>query len=145
MSSNPTLPLLLSFLGPGSGGGPSVLAHEDETVVTARKRTEALADVPLSLTVLGERELEAAGIMTLRDAAARVPNTYFSEFSARRLSFPFVRGVGSGINDPAVITYVDDVPQFGFGGTNLTLVAVERVEFLRGPQARSTDAMHWAA
>lgn len=106
----------------------------DETIVSARKRDEKLVDVPLSATVIGGAELEQAGALSVRDAAARLPNTVFSEFSSRRLSFPFVRGVGSGINDPAVITYVDDVPQFGFGGTNLPLVAVERIEFLRGPQ-----------
>ena len=106
----------------------------DETVVTARKRVEPLSRVPLSATVVKGATLEGAGLIEVSDLASRVPNVVFSEFTARRLSFPFVRGIGSGINDPAVITYVDDVPQFGFGGTNLPLFAVESVEFLRGPQ-----------
>jgi len=105
-----------------------------ETVVSARKRAEPLRDVPLSATVVDGQTLEESGLIEVSDLTTFVPNTVFSEFSARRLSFPFVRGVGSGINDPAVITYVDDVPQFGFGGTNLPLVAVDRIEFLRGPQ-----------
>ncbi len=106
----------------------------DETLVTARKLEEPLADLPLSATVVEADELESFSLDTIRDAGERIPNLYLSEFSSRRLSFPFVRGVGSGLNDPAVITYVDDVPQFGFGGTNLPLFEVERVEFLRGPQ-----------
>src|SRR5262245_5559628 len=105
-----------------------------EPVVTARKRDEPLAGVPLSATVVPAQTLEEHVMIEVSDLTSRVPNTIFSEFSARRLSFPFVRGVGSGINDPAVITYVDDVPQFGFGGTNLPLFALESVEFLRGPQ-----------
>jgi iron complex outermembrane receptor protein len=121
-------PLVPVTMTPGGENG------FDETFVTARKLAEPLADVPLSATVVGGELIEDSAWFELSDAAVRVPNVLFSEFSARRLSFPFVRGVGSGLNDPAVITYIDDVPQFGFGGTNLPLVAVERVEFLRGPQ-----------
>jgi outer membrane receptor protein involved in Fe transport len=120
----------LAFFQGGSAAG----TRDGETVVTARKQEEPLATLPLSATVVAAEEFDDGGVRTPRDAAARIPNVFFSEFSARRLSFPFVRGLGSGLNDPAVITYVDDVPQFGFGGTNLPLFALERVEFLRGPQ-----------
>ncbi|MEQ1892777.1 MAG: TonB-dependent receptor, partial [Planctomycetota bacterium] len=123
--------LLLSFLLFQGGAAGT---RDGETVVTARKQEEALATLPGSATVVAADELDDGPVLTLRDAAARIPNVYFSEFSSRRLSFPFVRGIGSGLNDPAVITYVDDVPQFGFGGTNLPLFALERLEFLRGPQ-----------
>ncbi len=126
-----------SFLAVLLVSGDEVLPpipQSDETFVTARKQAEALADVPLSVAVIDGRELELEHLLTVRDAGARVPNLFLSEFSSRRLSFPFVRGVGSGLGDPAVITYIDDVPQFGFGGTNLPLVAVDRIEFLRGPQ-----------
>jgi iron complex outermembrane receptor protein len=64
----------------------------------------------------------------------RVPNLHFTEFSARRLSFPFVRGIGSGLGEPAVATYIDGVPQLSVGSTNLPLMGLDRVEFLRGPQ-----------
>lgn len=106
----------------------------DRTVVTARKREEQAADLPQSLTVVDREAIEKGGLQTVRDASLRVPNVLVTEFSSRRLSFPFVRGVGSGLGDPAVITYVDGVPQYGTGGTNLPLLDVERVEFLRGPQ-----------
>lgn len=115
-------------------GGSTAATRQGETVVTARKQEEALAGLPGSASVIAAEELDDGPVLTPRDAALRIPNVFFSEFSSRRLSFPFVRGVGSGLNDPAVITYVDDVPQFGFGGTNLPLFALERVEFLRGPQ-----------
>ena len=105
-----------------------------ETIVTARKYEEALLDVPGSITVIDSQVLEDAGILTLQDASIFVPNLRLTEFSSRRLSFPFIRGVGSGLGDPAVITYIDGVPQFGTGGTNLPLLDVQRVEFLRGPQ-----------
>ncbi len=119
---------------PGEGRLPPQPAPTDETLVTARKQAESLERVPLSVSVLDARELEDFRVLEVSDLVSRLPNTVFSEFSARRLSFPFVRGIGSGLGDPAVITYVDDVPQFGFGGTNLPLFALERVEVLRGPQ-----------
>lgn len=132
MPALPGATLLLASLVLQSGGASR--ARDAETLVTARKQAEALATVPLSATVVNGEDLDDGLVLTPRDAAARLPNVFFSEFTARRLSFPFVRGIGSGLDDPAVITYVDDVPQFGFGGTNLPLLAVERVEFLRGPQ-----------
>ncbi|HEX6882868.1 MAG TPA: TonB-dependent receptor [Planctomycetota bacterium] len=125
MLSDPTL-WIAALLASGAG--------EEETLVTARKQSEALADVPLAVSALDGRELELERLLTVHDAVARVPNVFVSEFTSRRLSFPFVRGIGSGLGDPAVITYVDDVPQFGFGGTNLPLVGVESLELLRGPQ-----------
>lgn len=129
--------LASSVVVPGGEPVPPLPADAtgvDETVVTARKRAEALGDVPLAVTSVDARELEDFRQVEVSDLVSRVPNLLFSEFSARRLSFPFVRGIGSGLNDPAVLTYVDDVPQFGFGGTNLPLFALERVEVLRGPQ-----------
>jgi iron complex outermembrane receptor protein len=108
--------------------------EEEGTIVTARKWEEQIEDVPQSVTAVSGEELQDAHATTVRDASLLAPNVYISEFSSRRLSFPFVRGIGSGVGEPAVITYIDGVPQFGTGGTNLPLVDVERVEFLRGPQ-----------
>ena len=71
---------------------------------------------------------------TVEEAVARVPNLRMTEFSARRLSFPYVRGIGSGVGEPAVVTYVDGVPQLTLGSSNLPTVGLERLEVLRGPQ-----------
>ena len=86
------------------------------------------------MTVVDGDEIRDSGMRTLRDAALLVPNVNMTEFTARRLSFPFVRGVGSGEGAPAVVTYIDGVPQFATGGVNLPLVDLDRIEFVRGPQ-----------
>ena len=104
------------------------------TVVTARKWEEFAQDVPQSVTVIGSETIEDAGITDIRDAALLAPNVHFTEFSSRRLSFPTIRGIGSGQGDPAVTTYIDGVPQLSVSSTNLPLLDVERIEFLRGPQ-----------
>jgi len=102
--------------------------------VTARKRTESPLDVPQSITVIPESLIRDGGLRSIRDAAIYVPGLHLVEFSARRLSLPFVRGIGSGQGEPAVTTYIDGVPQLWGGGANFPIFNVERIEFLRGPQ-----------
>ena len=95
---------------------------------------EAIEDVPASVSVLTSDDITKSGMRSISDAVGRVPNLHFTEFSARRLSFPYVRGIGSGLGEPSVATYVDGVPQLSVGSTNLPLLGMERIEFLRGPQ-----------
>ncbi len=104
------------------------------TVVTARKVEEAIEDVPASVSALSSDDITMSGMRSISDAVGRIPNLHFTEFSARRLSFPYVRGIGSGLGEPSVATYVDGVPQLSVGSTNLPLLGMERIEFLRGPQ-----------
>lgn len=111
----------------------SALTLED-VVVTARKQEEDQQDVPESIAVLSDEQIRDAGILDMRDASYRVPNLTLSQFSVSRLSFPFIRGVGSGRNSPAVTTYIDDVPQVSFATSNIEFFDLDRIEFIRGPQ-----------
>ncbi len=103
-------------------------------VVTARKWVEPLQQVPGSVAVQSADDLAAAGAKDLRDAVRSVPNITLGEFTTRRLTFPYMRGIGSGQNAPAVITCLDGVPQLSYVTANQELLGVERVEYLRGPQ-----------
>lgn len=106
-----------------------------ELVVTVRKWwTEPLQDVPGAVSVRSADDISAAGSKDLRDAARDIPNLTLGEFSPRRLTFPYVRGIGSGQNAPAVTTCIDGVPQLSYVTANQELLDVERIEFLRGPQ-----------
>ncbi|NJO49114.1 MAG: TonB-dependent receptor plug domain-containing protein [Leptolyngbyaceae cyanobacterium RM2_2_4] len=105
-------------------------------VVTAEKTPEDPLDVPISLTVLTEDELEDAQINTIREVAANTPN-FFASVGDRVFNFYSIRGIGNSnflIRD-SVGFYLDDVPieyfhQF-FPGD---LFDIEQVEILRGPQ-----------
>ena len=109
---------------------------KQQIVVTAQKQgAEALQDVPRSVTAINRQQIRDAGLTSIKDAARYVPNTLFTGFSARRLSFPYVRGVGSGQGDPAVATFVDGVPQLSISSTNLSFAGLDRVELLRGPSS----------
>lgn len=105
-----------------------------QVMVTAEKwGARPVDELPRSISSISERLLRDAGAQSIEDAARFVPNTLVTGFSARRLSFPYVRGVGSGLGDPAVATFVDDVPQMSVSNTNLSFVGLDRVEVLRGP------------
>jgi iron complex outermembrane recepter protein len=106
----------------------------DTIEVTAEKRKQKLEKVPLSITVIDSKDIENAGITFIKDASFLIPNLHLIDFSARRLSFPFIRGIGSGQGNPAVGTHLDDVPQLTVNTFDLDLIDIDRIEFLRGPQ-----------
>ncbi|MCZ6837198.1 MAG: TonB-dependent receptor, partial [Planctomycetota bacterium] len=103
-------------------------------VVTARRWTEFVQDVPQSITVIDGDTIRDAGLRSIREASFLVPNLHMTEFTSRRLSFPTIRGISTGVGDPSVTTYIDGVPQLAISSTNISLLDVDRIEFLRGPQ-----------
>ncbi|MEM1255634.1 MAG: TonB-dependent receptor plug domain-containing protein, partial [Cyanobacteria bacterium P01_H01_bin.21] len=116
--------------------------EEDEgilrIVVTAEKRPDDLQDVPVSLTVLTENELEDSQIRTFQEIARNTPNFYFNPVNSAGSYFSFysIRGIGNAnfINRDAVGFYVDDVP-YDYGGfLDFDLTDLAQVEILRGPQ-----------
>lgn len=107
-----------------------------EIIVTAQKQPENVQEVPISITVITEQEIEDADITSLSKISANTPN--FSTFTPNRNFIIYsVRGL-SNFNflsrDP-VAFYVDDVPYDYTGFLDLDLPDLERVEVLRGPQA----------
>ena len=75
-------------------------ANLPDLVVTARKRAESQQSVPGSMTVRTTEQLADMGTMDLRDAASGIPNLTVGTFATRRLTFPYMRGIGSGQNAP---------------------------------------------
>lgn len=102
--------------------------------VSAQKESQSLQTTPASVTAVPRNFLEDAGIQLVNDAAAFAPNTYLTEWSARKLSNPRFRGIGSSPNNPGVTTYLDGVPQLNANTSSLEFIDVEQVEIVRGPQ-----------
>ena len=103
--------------------------------VTAEKEPETVQDAPVSVTAVTRQTLEDAGVRSVSDAAQYAPNTYFNEFSARKLSNARFRGIGSSPNNPAITTFIDGVPQLNANSSSIELLDVEQIEFVRGPQS----------
>ena len=103
--------------------------------VTAEKAPEDKQKTPVSVTAVPKETLEQAAVRTISDAADYAPNTFFHEFTARKLSNPRFRGVGSSPNNPGVTTYIDGVPQLNANSSSVELLDVDQIEFVRGPQS----------
>lgn len=113
-----------------------------EILVSARKRTERLEDVPISIDVLTADTVERKRIDTLGDVAAQTPGLTFDVGlvpSDTRIS---IRGLYATRGRPNVAVLVDGVDtsseNFGVAGggimANLRLTDIERIEVVKGPQ-----------
>src|SRR6185503_8481476 len=112
------------------------LRFEMPTVtVTAQKEPEDKQKLPLSVTAVPLATIENAGIHIVSDAAIFAPNTYFTEWTARKLSNARFRGISSSPNNPGITTYIDGVPQFNANSSSIELLDVDQIEFVRGPQS----------
>ena len=103
--------------------------------VTAQKEPADLQTLPVSVTAVSGDALTNGSVSTIRDVAIFSPNTHFSDFTARKLSNPRFRGIGSSPANPSVTTYLDGVPQLNSNTSSVDLIDVEQLEFVRGPQS----------
>jgi iron complex outermembrane receptor protein len=126
--------LCVLLLAPAAAAAQPVLRTSLPPItVTAQKAPEDPQQVPVSVTAVTGDTLDEAGIFSVSGAAAYAPNTYFNEFTARKLSNARFRGVGSGPNNAGVTTYIDGVPQLNANSSSLELVGIEQIDFVRGP------------
>jgi iron complex outermembrane receptor protein len=129
------LVLALLFVPAVAGAQQPASVQLPTVVVTAQKEPADPARLPISVTPVRLDLLTLAGAPIVSDAAIHAPNTYFHEFTARKLSNPRFRGVGSSPANPGVTTFVDGVPQLNANTANIDLLDVSQVEFVRGPQS----------
>lgn len=124
--------------GPVATPQADLEAERMDIVVTAQKRSERALDVPLSLTVLGDRPAERARLTQADDLAARVPNLQFSATVGENTPIFALRGVSMSdfsLNQAGpVATYYDEVYKGNFAFLGVQLYDLARIEVLRGPQ-----------
>ena len=101
--------------------------------VTARKRTENIKDVPISISAITAKKLEVLGSsgMDVRSLSAKVPSLLIESSFGRTFPRFYIRGLGNTDFDllasqPVSLIYDDVVLENMFD--------IERVEVLRGPQ-----------
>ena len=110
-----------------------------DVIVTARRRDEALKDVPISVSALGAERLEETGATDITALQQQTPNaTVQVARGSNSTLISFIRGVGQqdplwGF-EPGVGLYVDDVYVARPQGAVLDIYDIERIEVLRGPQ-----------
>ncbi len=102
--------------------------------VIAEKVPAPAQSIPVSVTAVTGATIDDADVHSMKDAAVYAPNVFPNEFSVRHLSNPYFRGVGSSPNNPGVTTYLDGVPQLNANSSNIELLDLDQIEFVRGPQ-----------
>lgn len=113
-----------------------------DIVVTARRREESIQNVPISVAAFGGAALAERQIDSSDKLTQLAPNVQFSAVAPASgnssSSAIFIRGVGQtdflASTDPGVGFYVDGVYFARASGTAISLLDVERIEVLRGPQ-----------
>lgn len=150
----------VSFSLPGHCDGVRVA---EEIFVTARKRQESLADVPVAVASFPGEVLRSLGLADVRDFDRVVPGLTVSDSGFNTPVFT-LRGVG--FNDatytasPTVGLYLDEFSLPYSIMAKGPLLDVQRVEVLKGPQGlfygrnatggainivRNTPSNHWQA
>ena len=102
--------------------------------VIAEKLPAPAQSIPVSVTAVTGVTIDDADIRSMKEAAVYAPNVFPNEFSVRHLSNPYFRGIGSSPNNPGVTTYIDGVPQLNANSSNIELLDLDQIEFVRGPQ-----------
>jgi iron complex outermembrane receptor protein len=111
----------------------------DTVIVTARKRDESLAEVPVSVTVFNAQTLEAYNIQSFDDYATKTPNMSFAYgggavgiSDARTIAIRGITGQNYYGTGGATGFYIDDTPVPG--SVDPRVLDISDIEVLKGPQ-----------
>jgi iron complex outermembrane receptor protein len=109
-----------------------------DIVVTARRKSESLQSVPLTITAITSASLAAKGGNSLGDVAAATPGLNFEAYANGGYPVLTIRG----LSQTTITAFENNVASF-FGGIYLPraymvdvgLAGLERVEVVKGPQS----------
>lgn len=113
----------------------------EEITVTARKRSESLLEVPLSVSVVSADKIDRAGFKGLEDLAMQVPGLQYHDQGGQRPGRfnSAIRFRGMDVNSPLPTfqlgsLFIDGL--YVLGTTHsIPLDDVEQVEVIKGPQS----------
>jgi iron complex outermembrane recepter protein len=137
-------PLTVAIAAPVYAQAPAdESAGISEVIVTARKREEALLEVPLAITAVTAEDIQARGIRDVRGVISQDPSMSFDQGIAPDDTRIVVRGLSPSRGRPNVASLVDGVDvsseSIGVAGgsqlINPRLVDIARVEVVKGPQS----------
>jgi iron complex outermembrane receptor protein len=107
----------------------------EEIVVTARKRSENLQEVPIAISAFGEDAIQRAGIERAADFVGLVPNVTLVDTANVGDTQLSIRGIVSTRDAESTFAYVvDGVLSTNPNSFNEELFDVQQIEVLKGPQ-----------
>ncbi len=118
-------------------GGRSVQS-DNEIIVTAQGRAQALADVPLAVSAVSAETLQQTGANDIRALNQVAPSLLVSSTGSEANGSARIRGIGTVGDNPglesSVAVFIDGVYRSRSGIGLSELGDLERIEVLRGPQ-----------
>lgn len=136
-------PLLIGILAGMTAVSTQAQLSIEEIVVTARRVSESLQDVPISMTVFNQKDLDKRNITIAQDLAIYTPSLSVDQrYGPEKSSFA-IRGFNQDYNTaPTVGVYFADVVGVrAQGGTTSgntigagAFMDLENVQILKGPQ-----------
>jgi len=127
---------------PGPATAPGSIFGGD-IVVTARKKSESLQEVPLAIRALDSGTIEREGLRQVEDLARLVPGLTYDLGGFLNDTRPALRGMQAERGRPSVAVLLDNQDLSGEnlsiagGGASLNtaLFDLERIEVVKGPQS----------
>ena len=111
------------------------LISVDKVQITAIKQGSELRREAVAASILSGRTLEMRGVSAVKEVTTDIPNLFMPDYGSRTTSSIYVRGMGTRIDQPVVGMNIDNVPLADKNLYDTELPDIERIEFLRGPQA----------
>ncbi|MEM1144839.1 MAG: TonB-dependent receptor, partial [Pseudomonadota bacterium] len=107
----------------------------EEVVVTARKRSENLQEVPIAISAIDEDAIQRAGIERAADYVGLIPNVTLVDTANVGDTQLSIRGIVSTRDAESTFAYVvDGILSTNPNSFNEELFDVQQIEVLKGPQ-----------
>ncbi|OAN59975.1 TonB-dependent receptor [Sphingomonas sp. TDK1] len=123
---------------PQDAAAPRGTQSDNEIIVTAQGRAQALADVPLAVSAVSAETLQQTGANDIRALNQVAPSLLVSSTGSEANGSARIRGIGTVGDNPglesSVAVFIDGVYRSRSGIGLNELGEIERIEVLRGPQ-----------
>lgn len=114
---------------------PAAEASEGDIVVTARRQSENIRDIPDSIQAFGSDTLEQAGVTSVNDLSGLVSGFHVVEAQQPGVVLINIRGIGQvRFGEAPIAVVIDGVQQSSPNQITQDLFDIEQIEFLKGPQ-----------
>ncbi len=115
-----------------------VYHDQNDIIVTATRRNQALSDVPIAVSAVTAEALQNSGANDIRSLNQLAPSLLVSSTGTEANGSARIRGIGTVGDNPglesSVAVFIDGVYRSRTGAGLNELGEIERIEVLRGPQ-----------
>jgi outer membrane receptor protein involved in Fe transport len=125
--------------GATAAQSPASAQEGQEILVTARRRSERIQDVPVAITALPAQALNQYVVTSVTDLSRFVPGMVVGKQVTGSAANIFLRGIGSSSQsagfDQSVSVNINGIPMSRGRELSMAQFDLDHVEVLRGPQA----------